>query len=45
MHYKTGDNYSDMMTKDLYEKKKQDNVSRILYDIQDHKDGPETAKE
>ena len=30
---KTGDNYSDMMTKALYGKKKRDNVSHILYDI------------
>ena len=43
-HCKTGDNYSDMMTKVLYGKKKQDNVARILYDIWDHEDGPETAK-
>ena len=38
-------NPPDMMTKVLYGKKKQDNVSRILYDIWDHKDGPETAKD
>ena len=43
-HCKTGDNYSDMMTKVLYGQKKRDNVARILYDIWDHKDGPETAK-
>ena len=43
-HYKTEDNYSDMTTKVLYGKKKQDNVSRILYDIWDHEDGPEPAK-
>ena len=43
-HYKTGDNYYDMMTKVLYGKKKRDNVARILYDIWDHEDGPETAK-
>ena len=44
-HFKTGDNYSDMMTTVLYGQKKRDNVSRILYDIWDHKDGPEPAKE
>ena len=44
MHCKTGDNYSDMMTKVLYGQKKQYNVARILYDIWDHEDGPETAK-
>ena len=43
-HCKTGDNYSDMMTKVLYEQKKQDNVARILYDIWYHKDGPEPGK-
>ena len=43
-HCKTGDNYSDMMRKVLYGKNKQDNVARILYDIWDHEDGPETAK-
>ena len=43
-HCKTGDNYSDMMTKFLYVQKKQDNVARILYDIWDHDDGPETKK-
>ena len=43
-HCKTGDNYSDMMTKVLYGKKKRDNVARILYGIWEHKDGPETAK-
>ena len=32
-HCKTGDNYSDMMTKVLYKQKKRDNVARILYDI------------
>ena len=32
-HCKTGDNYSDMMTKVLYRQKKRDNVARILYDI------------
>ena len=42
---KTGDNYSDMMTKVLYGKKKLENVSRILYDIWNHEDGPKTAKE
>ena len=41
---KTGENYSDMMTKVLYRQKKQDNVPSILYDIWDHEDGPETAK-
>ena len=30
---KTGDNYSDIMTKVLYGQKKRDTVSRILYDI------------
>ena len=43
-HCKTGDNYSDMITKVLYGLKKQDNVARILYEIWDHKDGPEPAK-
>ena len=43
-HCKTGDNYSDMMTKVLYGKKKWDNVAFILYDIWDHEDGPETTK-
>ena len=43
-HCNTGDNYTDMMTKVLYGKKKQDNVACILYDIWDHEDGPETAK-
>ena len=32
-HYKTGDNYSDMITKVLYGQKKRGNVARILYDI------------
>ena len=32
-HCKTGDNYSDMMTKFIYRQKKQDNLARILYDI------------
>ena len=41
---KTGDNYFDMMTKVLYGQKKRDNVARILYDIWDHEDGPETTK-
>ena len=36
---KTGDIYSDMMTKVLYGQKKRDNVSHILYDIWDHEDG------
>ena len=44
-HCRNGDNYSDMMTKVLYRQKKQDNVSRILYDIWDHEDGPETEKD
>ena len=44
-HFKTGDNYSEMMTKVLYGQKKRDNVSCILYDIWDHEDGPEPAKE
>ena len=44
-HCKTGDNYSDMMTKVLYGKKKRDNVSCILHDIWDHEDGPGPAKE
>ena len=35
-HCKTGDNYSDMMTKVLYRQKKRDNVARIIYDIWDH---------
>ena len=39
-----GDNYSDMMTKVLYEQKKRDNVAHILYNIWDHEDGPETTK-
>ena len=43
-HCKTGDNYSDMMTKVLYRQKKRDNVARILYDIWDHEDVPETTK-
>ena len=43
-HCKTGDNYSDMMTKVLYGKKKRENVARILYNIWDHEDGPETKK-
>ena len=43
-HCKTGDNYSDMITKVLYEKKKRDNVARILYEIWDHEDGQKTAK-
>ena len=44
-HCKTGDNHSDMMTKVLYGQKKRDNVSRILYDIYDHDDGPSPATE
>ena len=44
-HCKTGDNYSDMMNKVLYGYKKRDKVSRILYDIWDHEDGPEPAKD
>ena len=43
-HCRTGDNYSDMMTKVLYGQKKRDNGARILYDIWDHEDGPETTK-
>ena len=43
-HCKTGDNYSDIMTKVLYVQKKRDNVAHILYDIWDHEDGPEPAK-
>ena len=43
-HCKTRDNYSDMITKVLYIQKKRDNVARILYNIWDHEDGPETAK-
>ena len=43
-NFKIRDNYSDMMTKVLYGQKKQDNVARILYDIWDHVDGPETKK-
>ena len=41
-HCKTRDNYSDMMNKVLYGQKKRDNVACILYEIWDHKDGPET---
>ena len=41
----TGENYSDMMSKFIYGQKNRDNVSRILYDIWDHEDGPETAKD
>ena len=44
MHCKTGDNYSDMMKKVLYRQKKRDNLSRILYDIWNHEDGPDPAK-
>ena len=40
---KTKDNYYDMMTKVLYGQKKQYNVARILYEIWDHEDGPETV--
>ena len=43
-HCKIGENYSDMMTKVLFGQKKRDNVARILYDIWDHEDGPETTK-
>ena len=43
-HCKTGDNYSDMMTKFLYGQKKHNNVACILYDIWDHEDRPETTK-
>ena len=39
-HCKTGDNSSDMMTKVLYGQKKRENISRILYGIWDHEDGP-----
>ena len=35
---------SGMITKVLYGQKKRDNVARILCDIWDHEDGPETAK-
>ena len=42
---KTGDNYSDMTTKVLYGQNKRDNVDRILYDIWDHEDRPEPAKD
>ena len=42
-HCKTGNNYSDMMTRFLYGKKKLDNVSRILYGIWYHEDGPDPA--
>ena len=45
MHCKTRENYSDMMTKVIYGQRKQDNVARIFYDIWDHEDGPETAKD
>ena len=44
-HYKTGENYSDMMTKVLNRQKKRDNVFRILYDIWDHEDEPDTEKD
>ena len=44
-HCKTRENYSDMMTKVLNRQKKRDNVSRILYDIWDHEDGPDTEKD
>ena len=44
-HCKTGEDYSDMMTKVIYGQKKRDNVSHIIYDIWDHKDVPEPAKE
>ena len=43
-HCRTGDNYSDMMNKVLYRQKKRENVTRILYDIWDHRNGPEPAK-
>ena len=33
-----------MTNKVLYGQKKRDNVARILYDIWDHEDGPETEK-
>ena len=42
-HCKTGEDYSDMMTKVLYGQNNQDNVSRIIYDIWDHEDVPEPA--
>ena len=45
MHCKTGENYSDMMTNVRYGKKKRDNVSRIFYNILDHKVGPDPAKD
>ena len=35
-HCKTGDNYSDMMTKVLYGQKKRDNVYRIIYDMNNY---------
>ena len=41
-HCKTGNNYYDMIV--IYGQKKRDNSARILYDIWDHEDGPETAK-
>ena len=44
-HFKTGDNCYDMMTKVLYGQKKRDNVYHILYDIWDHEDVPEPAKD
>ena len=44
LYCKTGDKYSDMMTKLFYGQKKQDKVSHIIYDIWDHEDGPEPAK-
>ena len=43
-HCKTGDNYSDMMTKVIYGQKKRDNISGILYDIWDHEDGADPSK-
>ena len=43
-HWKTGYNYSDMMTKVRYGQKKRDNLAHILYDIWDHKDGPDPEK-
>ena len=43
-HCNNRDNYSDMMTKVLYEQKKRDNVALILYDIWDHEEGPDPAK-
>ena len=44
-HCKTRDNCYDMMIKVLSGHKKRYNISRIIYDIWDHEDGPETAND